>query len=230
MANFLQWPQHSAKFPAPKQGLLGIYGKLFLGALRRTAMVGKCHIFDTSAATSSAALFCIIFCGGGNSSVFPCASNSTSAAKVISTVFRFTRFSGISSASPLFRASQNSPTGHSWHCGERCVHKVGAKLHHRLVPIAGRFFVKQLIRALLQLLPRPVSSQVAAHRAQSRQNARHIAVQHGQLFPIRDTQDCRRRIRPFPGNANAASGSRGNSPLCFATICRAAFCKFRARE
>lgn len=91
-------------------------------ALRRTWMVGKCHIRDSNTATwlrSSAP-----DSGGGRRRVRPCGSTRTTAAKMTWTCARLFRFSGISSTSPFLRASQNPATGQSKHCGERGVHRV----------------------------------------------------------------------------------------------------------
>src|ERR1700730_9934766 len=86
-----------------------------------TTVVGKCHIFDTSAGMSSAVAFSVLFFGGGSKIHLLRSSTNTAAASSTPTVARFLRFSGINSWIPNLRALQNVATGHNKHCGERGV-------------------------------------------------------------------------------------------------------------
>src|ERR1700676_4593161 len=95
------------------------YRRKSLSGSSLTAMVGKCHIFETNVGMSSASAFSALTFGGGNKIHLLRSSTNTAAASTTPTVARFLRFSGINSWNPNLRARQNFATGHNKHCGER---------------------------------------------------------------------------------------------------------------
>src|SRR6202521_2538520 len=69
-----------------------------------------------------------------------------------------------------------------------------AKLHHRLVPFAGGFRVKQMIRIFLQIPPTICFAQVAANRAEPREHAGNIAIEHSVLRAVGNAEDRSRSV------------------------------------
>jgi len=120
-----------------------------LGPVGQRGLENATFVKPVCRMSSAAADFLADF-GGASKQCFPRASISTSDARVISTVLRLARFSGITSARPCLRASQNSLTGQRRHCGERGVQRVAPSSNHGLIPIPRRFFIQKIIGASLK--------------------------------------------------------------------------------
>ena len=99
---------------------------------------------------------------------------NTAAASVISTVVRFLRFSGIPRSNLAFARRQNSPTGHSKHCGARGVQIVAPSSIMAWFQSPGDFAIEQLIRGLCcSFCQRPVHANRRVSRPVARERAPH---------------------------------------------------------
>src|SRR5262249_7664564 len=69
-----------------------------------------------------------------------------------------------------------------------------AEFHHCLIPVAGRVWVEQAVRFLLQRLPFFRLAQIAANCAETRKHARYVSVEHGGAVIEGDAGDCGRGV------------------------------------
>ena len=152
-----------------------------LSASRATSTAGNCHMREKS--TSSCAP------GSRTSRVRPRGSRRIAAAMRMFTGARFLRGAGISCSETSSVGA--APARYRAIAAARRLRRANdfAEFHQRLVPIAGRFAREQAsARCRASCCQRARFAQIAANRAEAREDARDVAVEHGERHVIGNAQ------------------------------------------
>src|SRR5215472_385400 len=94
--------------------------------------------------------------------------------------------------------------------------KSSAQVHHRLVPVAGRFRLKISVRAPLELLPARRFAEMSANGSQTRENTSHVAIQHSLFLLKRNAENGRGGVIPNSRQGQQVFQARRNLPSMLA--------------
>ncbi len=127
--------------------------------------------------------------GGGRRSVWPLGSTKTREARVISTVARFLRFSGMELTRPSLRASQNLAMGQSRHRGERGVQRVAPNSIMAWFQSPGEVRVEKSVGDLLELRPAAAGAEIAVNGSEASEDASDVTIENGKFFFVGNAEN-----------------------------------------